>query len=206
MPLELTRVPLMVCFFNIANLMVQILIALGTVGALFAALHQIKKNKEQFDVEYKEKEDLINRAQANNVAAWFDKDRLPACDMSDVVHWCPREAIIVNENTLPIYNVIVSVVTLYGAGPSVNGEDNDGDYPCRLLFHEIVPGTWGAMIKTHGSGMGLVTTLEIAFTDSLGQSWIRRGNGILKKIENSPLEYYKIPLPASWSTPIRVKE
>lgn len=142
-------------FFNTANLLVQLLIAVGTIGALYAALHQIKKNKEQFDEERNDRDELRSRQQADHVATWFDEGRLPLLDTNGMGSYASREAIVVNDNPLPIYNVVISVVALYGAGPSVNGEDNEGDYPCRLLFHEIVPGTWGSMIRTHGSGMGV---------------------------------------------------
>lgn len=194
------------CAYNVLSLVIQFAIAVGTIGAFYMAFRQIRENKEQFDKDREERKELQIKSQANKVAVWFDDGRLPPHDMGDMTSYVPRDAVVFNDNTLPIYNVIVSVVSLYGAGPSENGEDNDRDYPCRVLFHEVIPGMWGAMIRTHGSGMGLIMGLEIAFTDSMGQNWIRRGNGILQKIDTNPLDYYEIPLPPAWSTPLRVEE
>lgn len=191
--------------YDLANLVIQALIAIGAVGALFAALHQIRKNKEQRDEEQTGRIELKARAQADNVAAWFGEGALPGYDMGDMGPYVPEEATVHNGNALPIYNVVVSVVGVQGAGYRSRGEENEESYPCRLLFHTVLPGSWGAMIRTCGHGMHAVSALEVAFTDTMGQSWVRRGSGILEKLDTTPLEWYRIPLPPSWSKSLRVK-
>lgn len=108
--------------YNFINLIIQAFIAIGTVGALFAALHQIRKNKAQHDQERAERIESKTRAQADNVAAWFGDGVLPGHDMGSMGSYVPKEAVVRNGSLLPVYNVIVSVVGVQGAGPLGHGK------------------------------------------------------------------------------------
>lgn len=103
-----------------------------------------------------------------------------------------------------LYDIVISVVGMYGAGPQREGEKNDDDYDCRCVVMQVPPGLWGLWIPTHGSGMGVMTALEISFRNARGKCWIRRRNGDLIAIDRNPLQYFSIPLPPQWSTVERV--
>lgn len=102
-----------------------------------------------------------------------------------------------NDSGSPIYEVVLTVVGMYGAGPGKHGEDHPGDYSRRSLYAIAPPGTSSASIDLLGvGGMHVVCSLEIAFVDGEGRSWVRRGSGKLKRIRKRPFIFYKIPLPA----------
>lgn len=180
----------------IVECIIQSVVALGTMGALIAALYQIKRdNKLRYEERRKE--------QASKVAAWFEEIAItPKTSISN--RSVSRGAMIRNDNLTPVYNVVVTVVGLHGAGPSKHGEDNDGDYTYRALFPQIANGLWGTWVDTVGGGMGVVCVLEISFRDGAGVSWIRRGDGSLVEIDKDPLEYYSIPRPISWNSIERI--
>lgn len=102
-----------------------------------------------------------------------------------------------NDSGAPIYEVVLTVVGMYGAGPSRNGEDQPSDYSRRSLYVIAPPGISSASVDLRGAGgMHVTCSLEIAFVDGNGQSWVRRGDGKLKQIKKRPFEFYGIPLPA----------
>lgn len=104
-----------------------------------------------------------------------------------------------NESKAPVYNVIVTCVGISGAGPVRNGEENQPDFLCRTCVGTLPPGSWYIWLPTEGSGMHVKTAPEVAFTDSRGVSWVRRGNGKLEEITLEPATFYKLPLPLEWS-------
>ncbi len=191
--------------FDIASLAVQALIAIGTIGTFVFSLIQIRDSRKQFDAVRKEQAELQRKSHASRIAAWFERNEKVEEDANKAANgkfllWTIR---ISNGNKTPIYDVVVTVVGQHGAGPRNRGEENDGDCPYRALFHEVPPGEWTSIIQTSGGGMHVVTTLEISFTDPMGNHWIRRGNGILEQIDSDPLRYYKIVMPCSWARLLR---
>lgn len=155
------------------------------------------------DKRNKHREEI--RAQANNVAAWIERYDAEIINRSTNEHQVHARAFARNNNLTPIYDVVVSVVGLHGAGPSEHGEVNPGDYPCRVIIPQLPSGLWNFWINTEGKAMGgLVFVLEIAFKDGNGKSWIRRGNGELLCIASDPPDYYSIPQPCDWTRPTRI--
>lgn len=174
---------------------IQGFIAIGTVGALVAAVYQIHQ-------ESKLRKEEKKKSQAINVSAWFED--------TTIVHQKPiqisyrtHNALIYNGNLTPIYDVVITVVGFHGNGPSKHGEDNGGDCGLRAAFPQIATGLWSTDIG-YDHGMGVVCALEISFRDGLGNSWIRRGDGELVEIKADPLDYYSIPRPVSWHSAERV--
>ncbi len=166
---------------------------LATVAAVIISLWQIRR-------ESKLRIEREDKAIAQHVAAWTESSaHLHAKRPIDQYH-AYEPAIIQNDSKTPIYDVVLSIVGLYGAGPSKEGENCGSEYDCRCLVVEIPPGLWGLWIPTGGSGMGVITAIEIAFRDSRGKCWIRRGNGDLVSIDKNPLDYYSVPLPPLWNT------
>jgi hypothetical protein len=49
--------------------------------------------------------------------------------------------------------------------------------------------------------MGRAPSVEIAFTDAAGVSWVRSADGVLIEIEQDAAGYYGLSLPRSWGTP-----
>lgn len=183
---------------EIAELIIQGLVAAGTIGAVVVALCQIRR-----DAKIRRNEEV--QAQAKCIAAWFEDISLSQ-DTPGNQYNAYRTGLIRNNNLMPIYDVVVTVVGLYGAGPAIVGEDNSGDFAFRAVFPQIATGLWGFWIDTGGGGMHAACTLEIAFRDSAGKSWVRRGNGTLAEISKGPLEYYSISLPTSWSFLERINQ
>lgn len=176
---------------------IQGAIAIGTVGALFAALFQIWRDRS---LRLKNKRE----EQAVNVAAWLE-DIVLTSEMPGNQFSAYRTALIRNNNLTPIYNVILTVVGLHGAGPAIHGEDNEEGFEFRVMLAQIPTGLWGTWIDTGGGGMGVITALEISFRDSTGASWIRRGSGELVEIKEDPLTYYSISLPPTWGYAERIE-
>lgn len=185
---------------RIAEVIAESLAAVGTVAAFFAAIATIKESQRQFDEERKEQHKLQDQKQASNVAVWAEERVFPSIPTPfDTKKYVQQKFIIENANQIPIYNVIVSAVQMHGANSCERGEDSDPSYPCRLLFREIPSGTWAQILPTNGSGMHTSIGLEIAFSDSAGLNWVRRGNGALERIPSNPLEYYDIEMPCDWA-------
>lgn len=175
---------------------IQGAIAIGTVGALFAALFQIWRDR---NLRLKEKRE----ERAVKVAAWFENIALSSEEPGN--QYSAYQSILIrNENLTPIYDVVITVVGFHGAGPSEHGEDNGGNYGFRVILPQLATGLWGTWIDTGGGGMGVICTLEVSFRDGAGRSWIRRGNGELVEIKKDPLEYYSILLPVSWGNAERI--
>lgn len=174
----------------IVDYVIQSAIAIGTVGTLIAALFQIRR-ESKFRAEEKKK------MQAVNVAAWLENVKLIE-EIPGNQYNAYRTALIRNNNLTPIYDVVLTIVDLHGAGPAIHGENNGGEFGFRVLFSQVPTGLWGTWIDTGGEGMGVICALEVAFRDGAGVSWIRRGNGELIEIDKDPLTYYSVPLPASW--------
>ena len=175
---------------------IQGAIAVGTVGALFAALFQIWRDR---NLRLKEKRE----EQASNVAAWFE-DVVLSSEFPGNQSNAFRSVLIRNDNLTPRYDVVITVVGLHGAGPHQHGESNEGNFAFRTVIPQVATGLWGTWIDTGGGGMGVICALEISFRDGAGISWIRRGSGELIEIKKEPLEYYSIPLPASWKRAERI--
>jgi hypothetical protein len=74
--------------------------------------------------------------------------------------------------------------------------------PGLIVFAgQIPPGQHQYQMNFYGRGMYLRFGVELAFRDAAGQSWPRRGNGLLEKTEKKPLELYDINPPVPWESP-----
>lgn len=155
-----------------ASVAISVLALLGTSGSW---VYQLRKKS----LETRER-------QASAITAWISdySDSTPNVTMR-------------NDSGAPIYEVVLTVVGMYGAGPSKNGEDQPSDHSRRSLYAIAPPGISWASIDLRGvGGMHVVCSLEIAFMDGNGQSWVRRGDGKLEQIGKRPFEFYGVPLPA----------
>lgn len=172
------------------NLAIQAIAAFATCLAVIVSLCQIKAEKKRWEKERTEK-------QASCIAAWFDD--LNLLKKPEDEHSIFQPVVIANTSNLPIYEVVISCVGLFGAGPPSKGENLSPDSRHRAVLAQLNPGRFGLWLSTGGAGMHIVTTIEISFRDSNGISWIRRGNGTLERLEQRPFSYYRIPLPPALS-------
>lgn len=142
------------------------------------------------------------RHQAEGISAWFEEGPEKGRPQNNSFAW--QYVVLRNNSSAPVYNVIVTCVSLQGAGPATKGEDNGGEYPCRCFVAELPPGTWGVWLPTYGLGMGVVLAPEVAFTDADGVSWVRRGGGLLEETGVDPVTFYGVGLPCPWGSYDRV--
>lgn len=188
---------------EIANVIIQGVIGLATVITLVSALLSLRLSKTQHREDKERYREGERRSQAERIAAWIEDGRIKAIPNPCQNAVC-RDTLILNDSCLPIYDVVITVVGRYGAGPKPRGEDNSGDYEYRMLFLNVPNGLWGQKVPTGGEGMHTKVAVEIAFSDARGNHWVRRGNGALEELPCNPLKHYGIPMPCKWTSLIRV--
>lgn len=153
---------------------------IGTTAAVIVALWQSGRETR------KQRKDE-RMSQARNVAAWIASDALvpssgdpvKAGDRQEVVH-------IKNGSEVPIYTVSVVLVPLKGT-EAERGEVlvTNGPEMASLSVYSVVPsGTYRATfaLPPWANKKEQRVGVEVAFKDSAGRSWVRRGNGELKSL------------------------
>lgn len=158
---------------------------IGTVAAVSVALFQ-----NQYTRRKQHRDEL--RAQADRISGWPDEDP----SSNDPLRSKLR---LLNKSDEPVYEVVVSVVLVQGAGPRI-GEEVPPDW-ARNVFSILPPGQWVAFQPSRGGGMNRRPGVEIAFTDSRGRSWIRRATGAVQEIKKSPIAHYGLSLPQAFEIP-----
>jgi hypothetical protein len=132
------------------------------------------------------------RRQAEGVTGW-----LTAYDGPEEPGRLIYGLLLQNESTQPVYELIASIVTVYGAGPK-SGEDRIGDVFYRSMFLNLPPGKTRSQIDNPGQGMYIRHGVEIAFRDSIGYRWVRQGDGLLREVGKDPRALYGLPEPLPW--------
>jgi hypothetical protein len=164
-------------------------IALFVIGFIQIRNERISRVKIEI-----EKEILKGRAQAELISCWYAKE------FQDET-WIA----VLNNSPQPIYQVIVSRVQINQVGDSF-GEYTDGGVlgvslapPGMQKQIEIAPPGIGYIsLRQFIAGMHHRTGFEISFSDSAGRNWVRKPNGELIQITESPISYYKIQFPIGW--------
>lgn len=154
---------------------------------LSIAVIVINKKVDVASKRAREKDAML--LQPSGVSAWFGSLD-PANRM--------QTAWICNATDLPVYNVVVTVVVTKG-GDCSEGEVRKGAGAYRAIFAIAPPGKHSFSIDLAGFwGMRAYPVLEVAFTCADGNSWIRRGNGVLKRVDIDPLACYGIERPCQF--------
>jgi hypothetical protein len=191
--------------------------AVGTVGTLAAALAQIKNERDRrlaADAQLRAERHV---GQARLVAAYMGEEEKPARPPENADDDQGRTALyLANNSPEPVYSVAVGMVFVQGAGPH-SLEDmlelNQGQYGRRGpvttvailpggLYRVWIPGTGWHRILSGRAGV------EIAFSDAAGAHWLRRADGRLDELEQSPLEHlahWQFHGPHDFQTPERVR-
>ena len=171
--------------------------AIGTVGALVAAVLLLRKELTSLEVDRKaqaeerearaEERELQRREHARTVAVWLD-DREVAY-MPDVTGF-DTKVHVKNASSWPVDNCVAYLIH------PVGGPLDDPDHPDHLPALELVVGTLPpgeTVTETVGQECidrervifpGLVA--EVAFTDSAGIHWRRRVDGSLEEQDLPP--------------------
>ena len=167
--------------------------AVGTVGALAAALYQIgaeQKRRLETDEQLRAERHL---EQARLVAAYMGEEKPAVTDSGNG----QTSFYLANNSQEPVYSVVVGLVFVQGAGPhaledmiDLNKKQYGRAGPITTvnilpggLYRVLVAGTGWHRILSGRAGV------EIAFTDRAGFHWIRRATGELQELTKPPLEY-----------------
>lgn len=127
-------------------------------------------------------------AQPSSIAAWLTGDV-----------YGKANGVIQNSSKLPIYDVVVTAVIAKGGSVS-GGEGRRGYCEYRSCFAVVPPGTHAFPFDMSGiGGMHRCPVLEIAYRCADGNSWVRRGDGTLERLEKPVEEFYGLGLPMEFS-------
>ncbi len=182
------------------------LAALGTVGALFAALYQIGSERSRRLAQDATDHAERHREQARLIAGWVGRGERGEADRTPFY--------LFNGSAEPVYSVVATIVLVQGTAPA-SGEEwqslakqrmKDADEYMQTPVTTatiLLPGRWRVWIQGSGwSGvLGGRTAAEVAFTDRAGAHWVRRGTGELEELTQAPFQHYGLLGPFDLVTP-----
>ena len=170
--------------------------SIGTVAAFAAVAVQIKLDQSRRHKQEQYDEQERHRSQATLISS------MPGPvepSMGQELNEGRSAIDCFNGSAEPVYNVVVGIVFLQGAGPRTTedmmklllmAEKREGVPTTTLSI--LPPGRSRAWVRgTHWTGVmaGRAGT-EIAFTDRSGSHWIRRVDGDLEELRIDPLTYF----------------
>ncbi len=158
---------------------------IGTTLALSLALYQIATDRVKRTREER-------RLQATFVSGWPEREKATSDGYMTL-------AVLLNNSEEPVYEVVVSLVLVQGAGPK-EGEDLNSSHH-RPALSILPPGKWIIEIRNQGFDMHKRPGIEIAFTDRAGYHWIRRANGRIQEIAKNAINYYELDRPQNLFVP-----
>ena len=175
--------------------------AVGTVGALVAALAQIEVARRRLRTDHKEQLARKRRAQAELISAWIGDVR--TSNDFNIKTGAPSDIAtsleLSNASGSPVYRAVLSVVDIQGTGWKGQGKAPDGYQFCVSI---IPPGRFHLTIhRGFGAGMASHMAIEIAFADVAGQHWVRRASGLLEELGTDPITHYQVTRPVGWMVP-----
>lgn len=173
--------------------------AIGTVGALFAALWQIRTERNRRLAADERLRSERHLEQARLVAAYVGEEERRDTRPSGPTTTEGRTAVyLANNSPEPVYSVVTGLVFIQGAAPrtlEATLELNHGQHQRRgpITTVSILPGglhrVWIDGTGWHGVLSGR-SGAEVAFTDRAGAHWIRRATGELEELPKPPLDYF----------------
>jgi hypothetical protein len=176
------------------------LASVGTVGALGAALWQIRTERNRRHEQEARDRELARREQARRISCWpGDEGTLRPSDMFGGSS-TPIE--LVNGSDEPVYELVFALVHVEGPGKHrieawkdwVSPERPAGPGPPRSTAAILPPGHFRVWVPGEnwgrGHDMGLRLGAEVAFRDRDGVSWVRRSRGDLEELDKPPSDYF----------------
>jgi len=158
------------------------------VGSIATAGTLIWLVVDRSQLQY-EKRENARRKQASGASAWLTRRTFGVR-----AHYSLPIIIINNNSDAPIYRLVVSIVD--ARDKDARGEATSTTF--QLVIDAAPPGQVYCMAPEGSSGAGLHPYVEIAFTDTNGVPWVRRGNGKLEELKEEPFVLYKIDLPPTY--------
>jgi hypothetical protein len=146
-------------------------------------------------------------ARADSIRRRNDKEREQADQISGWMEFLPQgeevvdgamyvRLVLLNSSDQLVYDLIASVVTAFGEFPV--GEN----FTFRNFIGRFPPGRTEYKIEHPGQGMHRRFAIELAFQDTSGRVWVRRGRGGLdRSMKENTLAVYGIDPPVSWLMP-----
>lgn len=143
------------------------------------------------------------RGQAELIGSWFGG----ATTGGD-------QLLIANMSSVPIYEVVASMVFVQGAAPRTIedwvriSKENPESRPLNFgsAFTALGPGRWSVRIEDGWGVMAARPSCEVGFTDAGGRHWIRRGDGRLERLRRNAIDHYGIDRPVDFQPPHRAAE
>lgn len=134
------------------------------------------------------------RAHAEQIAAWMAPPRLDD-SMGD------GAVIISNASMQPIYDLAAVLVFRSGAAPrtGLDWVDLDQGQTMISLVAQVPPGRYLQGLDVPDNtpmGTGGVLAVEIAFTDRSGKHWLRNSEGVLRRLDQDPVDHYQLGRPS----------
>lgn len=129
-------------------------------------------------------------SRAASIAAWIVKP-----------YEFPMGLSALNSSNEPVYQVILTLVSIQGGGPPRDAHNAPEDFTHRTCLSVLPPGRYRLWMTSGGHGMGSRYAVEVCFTDASGRNWVRKGNGRLKRLRKNPVQYYKLRQPIGWLYP-----
>jgi hypothetical protein len=179
--------------------------AVGTVGALFAALRQIQVERQARQGAERALSESALRAQAETVSGWYGGQATPpdSDESSQGRDWL----VVLNRSHEPVYQAVATLVFIQGTGPRTGEawveveKRTGGTETYRSTMGVIPPGRWRTQVPSDWGHMQAQPAVEVAFTDRAGNHWIRRSDGTLSRIPISAVDYYQLVRPRSFENP-----
>jgi hypothetical protein len=106
---------------------------------------------------------------------------------------------LLNSSNEPVYQVIASVVSLRDTHASGDATSTPNHF--RAYISVLPPGSHYARIDGGYRGLSFQPSVEVAFIDKTGKSWVRNGDGWLRQIDKKPHENYGLHEPLPWLLP-----
>jgi hypothetical protein len=165
----------------------EVATAVATFGAVVVALALARADSVR---RRHEKE----REQAEQISGWMEY--LPDGEETVVDEELNVKLVLLNSSEQLVFDLIASVVTAFGEYPVGN------DFNYRNFIGRLPPGRTEHKIKHPGQGMHHRFAIELAFQDSSGRIWVRRGRGrLVRSSATDPLSVYEITPPVGWRMP-----
>lgn len=142
----------------------------------------------QINNERKIRKEKERREQAERISAFIFKETPAKTTIA-----------LLNLSSEPIYEVIVSIAAFQVTNVS-SIKKVSSQYTSFLSV--VPPGKSFTTVSGGYHEMAFHPSIEIAFRDVKGKNWVRTGRGMLKEIEKSPVDYYKLHRPFGWELPL----
>lgn len=152
--------------------------AVATSGALWLAILGVRSERRYRIAAETAAADHARRSQAEAVFAWY-RGFTPGAEAE------PRgydSLVVRNDSGLPVYDAVVSLVLVQGAGARTSEQlaaNPNFRFTLRKETFAIPPGTWRFRVVEGWSGMSVRAGAEVAFRDARGGFWVRLADGAL---------------------------